>query len=79
MRIIGIDPGTGILGFGVIDFQPHRKPVVVDAGVIATPAHTRLKVRLLDIYNSLNEIIDATSQRSCLSKNYSLLAILRQL
>ena len=60
MRIIGIDPGTGILGFGVIDFQPHRKPVVMDAGVIATPAHTRLKARLLDIYNSLNEIIDAT-------------------
>lgn len=60
MRIIGIDPGTGILGFGVIDFQPHRKPVVMDAGVITTPAHTRLKARLLDIYNSLNEIIDAT-------------------
>ena len=60
MRIIGIDPGTGILGFGVIDFQSHHKPVVMDAGVITTPAHTRLKARLLDIYNSLNEIIDAT-------------------
>lgn len=58
MRVIGIDPGTGILGFGVIDFQPHRKPVVLDAGVVATPAHTHLKVRLLDIYNSLTEIIE---------------------
>ena len=60
MRVIGIDPGTGILGFGVVDFQPHKKPVVVDVGVVATPVHTRLKARLLDIYQSLNEIIDTT-------------------
>ena len=58
MRVIGIDPGTGILGFGVIDFQPRKKPVVLDVGVVATPAHTPLKTRLLDIYDSLNEIID---------------------
>lgn len=60
MRIIGIDPGTGILGFGVIDVKAHRQSIVIDVGVIATPAHTKLKSRLLDIYNSLNEIIDAT-------------------
>ena len=60
MRVIGIDPGTGILGFGVVDFQPHKNPVVVDVGVVATPVHTRLKARLLDIYQSLNEIIDTT-------------------
>ena len=60
MRVIGIDPGTGILGFGVVDFSHHGQPQVVDVGVIATPAHTKLKARLLDIYDSLNEIIDAT-------------------
>lgn len=60
MRIIGIDPGTGILGFGVVDFKPHRNPVVIDAGVIATPVHTRLKARILDIYDSLTEIIEST-------------------
>lgn len=60
MRIIGIDPGTGILGFGVVDFKPHRNPVIIDAGVIATPVHTRLKARILDIYNSLTEIIETT-------------------
>ncbi len=60
MRIIGIDPGTGIMGFGVIDCENHRHPAIVDAGVIATPSHTRLKTRLLDIYNSLDEIITDT-------------------
>ena len=60
MRVIGIDPGTGILGFGVVDFQAHKNPQVIDVGVVATPAHTKLKERLLDIYNSLNEIIETT-------------------
>jgi crossover junction endodeoxyribonuclease RuvC len=60
MRIIGIDPGTGILGFGVVDFATGQKPKLVDAGVITTPAHTPLDQRLLDIFDSLNEIIATT-------------------
>ena len=60
MRIIGIDPGTGILGFGVIDANAHQKVKLVDVGVVATPAHTKLKTRLLDTYDSLNEIIEQT-------------------
>lgn len=59
MRIIGIDPGTGILGFGVIDFD-KGKFGVVDAGVIRTPAHTPLEERLEEIYDSLTEIIKDT-------------------
>ena len=57
MRILGIDPGTGRLGFGVIDFAKGKKPKMVDAGVITTPAHTPLETRLLDIFNNLTEII----------------------
>lgn len=56
MRILGIDPGTGICGFGVIDVI-RGKPSLVDAGVISTPPHTPLPDRLEDIYNSLHEII----------------------
>lgn len=59
MRIIGIDPGTGILGFGVIDVV-KGKFRMVDAGVITTPAHTPLDVRLEDIYDNLTEIIADT-------------------
>lgn len=59
MRIIGIDPGTGILGFGVIDVT-NGKLKMVDAGVITTPAHTPLPDRLEEIYNSLTEIITET-------------------
>lgn len=60
MRIIGIDPGTGILGFGVIDAE-KGKTKLVTAGVVKTPAHTPLPDRLGEIYNSLTEIISETN------------------
>jgi len=59
MRIIGIDPGTGILGFGVVDIQ-GSKIKLVTAGVIRTPAHTPLDERLEDIFDSLSDIIAET-------------------
>ena len=59
MRIIGIDPGTGILGFGVIDAKKNTTRLVT-AGVITTPAHTPLPDRLEEIYNGLTEIIAET-------------------
>ncbi len=59
MRILGIDPGTGILGFGVIDVN-GAKITMVDAGVITTPAHTPHDERLEDIFNGLTEIVKST-------------------
>ena len=59
MRIIGIDPGTGILGFGIIEVI-SGKMKLIDAGVITTPAHTSLDIRLEDIFDSLSEIIAST-------------------
>lgn len=58
MKILGIDPGTGRCGFGVIEVDAGNKARMVTAGVISTPAHTPLADRLLDIFNSLNEIMD---------------------
>ncbi len=59
MRIIGIDPGTGILGFGVIDVIKGN-PKMVDAGVIRTPVHEADAVRLETIYSELQTIIAET-------------------
>jgi crossover junction endodeoxyribonuclease RuvC len=60
MKILGIDPGTGILGFGVVSFTTSQNPHMVTAGVIKTPAHTPLHERLVEIYNGLTEIINET-------------------
>ncbi len=59
MRIIGIDPGTGILGFGVIDVE-KGKAVLVDAGVIRTPAKEDDAIRLQTIFDELTSIIKDT-------------------
>lgn len=59
MRIIGIDPGTGILGFGVIDANGDMMKLV-DAGVIKTPPKTPLNERLNEIFDGLQQIIKET-------------------
>jgi crossover junction endodeoxyribonuclease RuvC len=59
MRIIGIDPGTGILGFGVIEYN-KGKSELVDAGVIRTPVKEDDAVRLVIIHDELKEIIRQT-------------------
>ena len=61
MRIIGIDPGTGILGFGVIEVNARGNPKMITAGVITTPAHTPLEYRLIEIFDGLTEIIAETN------------------
>lgn len=58
-RIIGIDPGTGILGFGVIEVEGIKMHMLT-AGVIRTPAHTPLDERLEEIYDGLTKIIAET-------------------
>jgi crossover junction endodeoxyribonuclease RuvC len=62
MRILGIDPGTGILGFGVIEAN-HGKFQLVDGGVIRTPVKEDDAVRLLTIYEELTDIIASTTPK----------------
>lgn len=56
MKILGIDPGTGILGFGVIEAD-KGKAQLVDAGVIRTPAKEDDAVRLQTIFEEITDII----------------------
>lgn len=58
-RIIGIDPGTGRLGFGVIEVD-GRKIKLVDAGVITTPSTDTTEKRLKTIHDDLTSIITET-------------------
>jgi crossover junction endodeoxyribonuclease RuvC len=58
LRIIGIDPGTGILGFGVIETD-GAKHQLVDAGVIRTPVKEDDAVRLQTIFEEISDIIAA--------------------
>ena len=56
MRILGIDPGYGITGFGLIDAQ--RSPfTLLNCGAITTPPNTDFSWRLEVIYNDMTRLL----------------------
>ncbi len=57
MRILGIDPGYGIIGFSIID-KKRTGNEVVDYGVITTPKDMQFNERLRAIYESMGKLID---------------------
>lgn len=57
MRILGIDPGIAIVGFGFIDKQ-GSKVTPVQYGCIQTEAHTPDEERLLHVYEAMVQLID---------------------
>jgi crossover junction endodeoxyribonuclease RuvC len=57
MRIIGIDPGIAILGFGVVEYN-NNKFKVLDYGAITTTPKFKLPERIEIIYDSLEEIFE---------------------
>ncbi|HSX07329.1 MAG TPA: crossover junction endodeoxyribonuclease RuvC [Candidatus Saccharimonadales bacterium] len=65
MRILGIDPGTGILGFGIVEVRGGTAQLV-DAGVIRTPVKQDDAIRLATIYDELSDII-AQTKPDCMS------------
>ena len=57
MRILGIDPGVAIVGFGVVDSEGGTQRRV-QYGAINTPANTPLAARLVQIEQDLMELLD---------------------
>ncbi|HMT19441.1 MAG TPA: crossover junction endodeoxyribonuclease RuvC [Candidatus Saccharibacteria bacterium] len=55
MKILGIDPGSGIIGFGLV--HKSSNPKMVDAGVIRTTIGDETASRLVELYDSLKELI----------------------
>lgn len=56
MRILGIDPGTAIVGFSIVDFEKN-KIKVIDYGCIYTDKDMPMEDRLCKIFKDLEEII----------------------
>jgi len=57
MKILGIDPGYAILGYGIVE-KTGNKFKVCSYGAITTDAGMPMMDRLEHIYDSLREIID---------------------
>ena len=57
MRILGIDPGIAIVGYGVLDYEGNKFSVV-DYGAVTTKAGEKLSDRLRNIYEDINVLIE---------------------
>lgn len=60
MRILGIDPGIGICGFGLIDTKSRAEAKALDFGVVTTKIGAPLPSRLLELYDSMTEVFEVT-------------------
>ena len=60
MRILGIDPGIGICGFGLIDVKGRADAKALDYGVVTTTIRAPLPSRLKELYDSMSEVFKET-------------------
>lgn len=57
MRILGIDPGSRVTGYGIVDVRGGAEPVHVANGCIRL-ARGELADRLLDIFTAMTALVD---------------------
>ena len=51
MRVLGIDPGTAVLGYGVVESGPGQSPRLLECGTLTTTARDSLATRLRVIHD----------------------------
>ncbi len=56
MRVLGIDPGTRVMGYGVVE-ERGDSVVAVEYGALTSQGHTPIAERLATIYRDLGDII----------------------
>ena len=57
MRILGIDPGYGITGFGIIEAE-RGNSTLLGCGAITTPAGAPFSARLVMIYEDMKALLE---------------------
>ena len=57
MRVLGIDPGTAVMGYGVVETGPSRQPRLVECGTLTTPPRDLLPARLRIIHDGTTALM----------------------
>lgn len=65
MRILGIDPGYAIIGYGIVEYDGFRFKTIAYGAVTTTPDKS-FPERLADIYDDISTLID-NYKPDCLS------------
>lgn len=73
MRILGIDPGLRLTGYGLVEVRPNMiEPALIEAGVIKLDGKTPVADRLVQLAEDLEGIIEASgAQRLAVEKIYA--------
>ncbi len=58
MVVLGIDPGTAITGYGVVERLPDDSQRLLECGVVRTSPRTPLSMRLRQIFEGVSELIE---------------------
>ncbi len=59
LKVVGIDPGSLKMGFGVLEDRPGKAPLVLCCGALAPKAELSLPARLLYLFEGLREILSS--------------------
>jgi crossover junction endodeoxyribonuclease RuvC len=57
MKVLGIDPGTAVLGYGVVESQTGRAARLVECGILQTKARDPLPSRLRIIHDGITALL----------------------
>ena len=57
MKVLGIDPGTAVLGYGVVESGTGRQPRLVECGTLTTQARDPLPARLRIIHDGTGALL----------------------
>ena len=59
VRILGIDPGLNITGYGVIDVIGHQQISIVEAGVVRSKQKNDMPTRLASIFDGISDVLQS--------------------
>ena len=65
MVVLGIDPGTAITGYGIVEENGSGVLSAIRYGVITTPSKLSMPERLKLLYNELRDLLDLHRVDSC--------------
>jgi crossover junction endodeoxyribonuclease RuvC len=57
VRVLGIDPGTAVMGYSVVETGPSRQPRLIECGTLTTPPRDPLPGRLRVIHDGTSALM----------------------
>jgi crossover junction endodeoxyribonuclease RuvC len=61
LKVLGIDPGTAVMGYGVVEGTPGRHSRLIECGTLTTGSRDSLPSRLRVLFDGVASLIDRHS------------------